>query len=42
MIGIIGPSAAGKSSLVRAILGIWPAASGKIVVFGAGEALSST
>ncbi|WP_027855550.1 type I secretion system permease/ATPase [Marinobacterium litorale] len=30
MVGIIGPSAAGKTTLARAILGIWPALSGKI------------
>lgn len=29
IVGIIGPSAAGKSSLARAILGIWPLAQGK-------------
>jgi ATP-binding cassette subfamily C protein EexD len=30
VVGIIGPSAAGKSSLARAILGIWPLSSGKV------------
>lgn len=30
VVGIIGPSAAGKSSLARAILGIWPLTSGKV------------
>ncbi|MFT7286679.1 MAG: ATP-binding cassette subfamily C protein EexD [Halieaceae bacterium] len=30
LIGIIGPSAAGKSSLVRGLLGIWPTASGAL------------
>jgi ATP-binding cassette subfamily C protein len=29
-LGVIGPSAAGKSSLARAIVGVWPAARGKI------------
>ena len=35
MVGIIGPSAAGKSTLVRAILGIWPTIGGKIRLDGA-------
>jgi ATP-binding cassette subfamily C protein EexD len=30
VVGVIGPSAAGKSSLARAILGIWPLANGKV------------
>ncbi len=30
VLGIIGPSAAGKSSLARAILGIWPLMQGKV------------
>lgn len=30
IVGIIGPSAAGKSSLARAILGLWPLAAGKV------------
>ena len=34
-VGISGPSGAGKSTLVRALLGIWPAASGKIRLDGA-------
>ena len=29
-LGIIGPSASGKSSLVRAVVGVWPAARGRI------------
>jgi len=33
-LGIIGPSAAGKSTLARAILGIWPALSGKVRLDG--------
>ncbi|MET4162985.1 ATP-binding cassette subfamily C protein EexD [Marinobacterium sp. MBR-111] len=35
MVGIIGPSAAGKSTLVRAILGIWPTIGGKMRLDGA-------
>lgn len=34
-LGIIGPSAAGKSTLARAILGIWPAAMGAVRFDGA-------
>ncbi len=34
-VGIIGPSAAGKSTLARALLGIWPAAQGKVRLDGA-------
>lgn len=33
--GIIGPSAAGKSTLARALLGIWPCASGAVRLDGA-------
>jgi ATP-binding cassette subfamily C protein RsaD len=33
-LGVIGPSAAGKSSLVRAIVGVWPAAMGAIKIDG--------
>src|SRR5207302_7944587 len=29
-LGIIGPSASGKSSLARLIVGVWPAARGKV------------
>jgi ATP-binding cassette subfamily C protein len=29
-VGIIGPSASGKSSLVRALVGVWPAATGRV------------
>ncbi|GLS60352.1 type I secretion protein [Methylobacterium haplocladii] len=29
-LGIIGPSASGKSSLVRALIGVWPALRGKV------------
>ncbi len=34
-LGIIGASASGKSSLARAIVGVWPAARGKIRIDGA-------
>jgi ATP-binding cassette subfamily C protein len=34
-LGVIGPSAAGKSSLARAIVGVWPAANGAIRIDGA-------
>ncbi|PCJ27752.1 MAG: type I secretion system permease/ATPase [SAR86 cluster bacterium] len=34
-LGIIGPSASGKSSLARAMLGIWPSVSGKVRLDGA-------
>ncbi len=33
-LGIIGPSAAGKSTLARALLGIWPALQGKVRLDG--------
>ncbi|SIQ87402.1 type I secretion system permease/ATPase [Marinobacterium stanieri] len=35
MVGVIGPSAAGKSTLARAILGIWPTMGGKMRLDGA-------
>jgi len=35
MVGIIGPSAAGKSTFARALLGIWPTMSGKVRLDGA-------
>jgi len=35
IIGVVGPSAAGKSSLARAILGIWPLHAGKVRIDGA-------
>ena len=35
IVGVIGPSAAGKSSLARAILGLWPLMSGKVRIDGA-------
>jgi ATP-binding cassette subfamily C protein EexD len=38
IIGIIGPSAAGKSTLARGILGIWPTVSGAIRIDGAESA----
>ena len=34
-VGIIGPSAAGKSTLVRALLGVWPATAGHARIDGA-------
>jgi len=34
-LGIIGPSASGKSSLVRTLVGVWPAARGKVRLDGA-------
>ena len=34
-LGIIGPSGAGKTSLIRALLGIWPAAKGTVRLDGA-------
>lgn len=34
-LGIIGPSASGKSSLARALVGVWPAARGKVRLDGA-------
>ncbi len=35
VLGVVGPSASGKSSLARAILGVWPAVSGKVRLDGA-------
>lgn len=35
IVGVIGPSAAGKSTLARVVLGVWPAASGKVRLSGA-------
>lgn len=34
-LGVIGPSAAGKTSLVRAILGVWPTLAGSVRLDGA-------
>lgn len=34
-LGIVGPSASGKTTLARALLGIWPAYSGKVRLDGA-------
>jgi ATP-binding cassette subfamily C exporter for protease/lipase len=35
VVGVIGPSASGKSTLARLIVGIWPAAGGKVRLDGA-------
>lgn len=35
LVAVIGPSAAGKSSLARAMLGIWPCINGKVRIDGA-------
>ncbi|MFH7423119.1 ATP-binding cassette domain-containing protein, partial [Pseudomonas syringae pv. tagetis] len=35
IVGIVGPSAAGKSTLVRALLGNWPAQHGTVRLDGA-------
>jgi ATP-binding cassette subfamily C protein EexD len=35
IVGVIGPSAAGKTTLARTLLGIWPAAQGKVRLDGA-------
>jgi len=35
MLGIVGPSASGKSTLARAVLGIWPTYAGKVRLDGA-------
>jgi PrtD family type I secretion system ABC transporter len=34
-LGIVGPSASGKSSLIKALVGVWPAARGTIRIDGA-------
>jgi ATP-binding cassette subfamily C protein len=34
-LGVVGPSASGKSSLVRAMVGVWPVIQGKIRIDGA-------
>ena len=34
-LGVIGPSASGKSSLVRALVGVWPTVRGKVRIDGA-------
>jgi ATP-binding cassette subfamily C protein len=35
ILGLVGPSAAGKSSLARVVVGVWPAAVGKVRIDGA-------
>jgi ATP-binding cassette, subfamily C, bacterial exporter for protease/lipase len=35
ILGVIGPSASGKSTLARVLMGIWPAAAGKVRLDGA-------
>ncbi|WP_159878441.1 type I secretion system permease/ATPase [Aquitalea denitrificans] len=35
VVGIVGPSAAGKSTLARLLVGVWPAQSGKVRLDGA-------
>lgn len=35
IVGVIGPSAAGKSTLARVMLGVWPAAAGSVRLDGA-------
>ncbi|WP_137009444.1 type I secretion system permease/ATPase [Aquitalea aquatilis] len=35
IVGVVGPSAAGKSTLARLLVGIWPAQSGKVRLDGA-------
>ena len=35
LVGVIGPSAAGKTTLARTLLGIWPSAQGKVRLDGA-------
>jgi ATP-binding cassette subfamily C protein EexD len=35
VLGVIGPSASGKSTLARAVLGVWPASNGKVRLDGA-------
>jgi ATP-binding cassette, subfamily C, bacterial len=35
ILGVVGPSAAGKSSLARVLVGVWPATGGKVRIDGA-------
>ena len=35
IVGVVGPSASGKSTLARLLVGVWPAASGKVRLDGA-------
>ena len=39
VLGVIGPSAAGKSTLARALVGVWPAISGAVRLDGADAVL---
>ncbi|HYF49422.1 MAG TPA: ATP-binding cassette domain-containing protein, partial [Planctomycetota bacterium] len=34
LVAIVGPNGAGKSTLIKAVLGIIPAASGRVLIYG--------